>query len=47
MSLKKNILTRRAVFSLMTGFLYISSSKFSLADQKVGSPFRDRFQTYR
>ena len=47
MGLKKNILTRRAVFSLITGFIYTSSSKFSLADQKVGSPFRDRFQTYR
>ena len=47
MSLKKKILTRRAVFSLITGFIFTSSTKVSFADQEVGSPFRDRFQTYR
>jgi len=47
MSLKNNFLTRRVVFNFISGFFCAVSSKVTLADQQVGSPFRDRFQTYR
>ena len=47
MSLKNNFLTRRVVFNFISGFFCAVSSKVTLADQQVGAPFRDRFQTYR
>ena len=47
MILKKNTFTRRKVFNYLIGCVFAMSSKYSLAGQQAGSPFRDRFQTYR
>ena len=47
MYLKKNIFTRRKIFNFILGFSCVFSSKLSFAEKKIGSPFRDRFQSYR
>ena len=47
MYLKKNVLTRRNFFNFILGFACVFSSKLSFAEKQIGSPFRDRFQSYR
>ena len=47
MSFKKNIFTRRRILNSICGFACLLSSKNLFAQDAIGSPFRDRFQSYR
>ena len=47
MNFKKNIFTRRIMLNSICGIVCLLSSKNLFAQDAIGSPFRDRFQSYR
>ena len=47
MNFKKNIFTRRRMLNSICGFTCFFSYKNLFAQDAIGSPFRDRFQSYR
>ena len=47
MNFKKNMFTRRRMLNSICGFTCLFSCKNLFAQDAIGSPFRDRFQSYR